>query len=91
MDGFYQGDDATIVARRKARYGHRSWIVWKDKKGQKFAARCTPEAVKAAMLACGTQGKFVREYADGTGMVVSWSLGAMWLKSAKSGWLYQFE
>ena len=88
----YIGDDAGQVARTKSRYGHRSWIVWKARDGKKCAARCSPETVKLAMLASGTQGEFVKYQAnDSTGMMVDWSMAAMWLRSAKAGVYLQFE
>lgn len=55
-DFVYKGPDPSQYAQRKARYGHRDWIVWTDKTGQRCAARATPDTVKMALLANGTQG-----------------------------------
>lgn len=43
---------------RKARYGHNDWIVWNDREGVMQARRANREAVKAALLDIGTQGKW---------------------------------
>lgn len=92
MGDILTGNDAPAAAKRKARYGHHAWITWKSRDGQKYAARCTPETVKMAMLASGTQGKFVKYQAsDSTGMIVDWSLDAMWLRHAKAGIYWHFE
>lgn len=80
------GEDVRQIAARKARYGHRTWISWKGRDGQQYAARCTPETVKQAMLATGTQNKFMLYAPNGAaGMLVWWGLAAMWLRNAKAG------
>ena len=78
--------DAYAIARRKAKYGHRDWLAWTRRDGQKCAARVTTAAVKQAMLDCGTQQFFMR-YAgsDGMGMIATWRLGALWIRQAKRG------
>lgn len=51
--------DAYAMARRKAQYGHRSWLVWSNKQGETFAAVMNADSLKKAMLATGTQGWFL--------------------------------
>lgn len=84
---YYTGDDAREFATKKARYGHKDWIVWQDKSGQWVAALRTAESVKQAMLATGTQGIF-RTYLScdpSFPMYVDWPLAAMWLRHLKKG------
>lgn len=90
-EDIYVGNDAYSVAQRKARYGHRNWLFWADKTGQKKAALMTPASVKQAMLDSGTQGKFLLMHSSGGGgLLTDWSMGAMWLRSAKHGHFYHF-
>lgn len=87
-----RGNDAIAIARRRARYGRKSWIVWRDKTERVYAAPCTPEAVKSAMLAMGTQGTFTKyQRGSSSGMIITWSIGAMWLRCARAGHFYHFE
>lgn len=83
------GDDAGEIARRKSRYGHKDWLFWVDRHGQKHASIRTVETIKAAMLDCGTQNNFILYHrSDGIGLVCTWSMGAMWLRNIKSGVIY---
>ncbi len=52
--------EAATMQATKARSvcGRSAWVFWNDRSGQGFAARYSTEAVKAAMLACGTAKKF---------------------------------
>lgn len=50
-------DLATII--RKARYGHRDWVVWTDRAGTLHGQKACRAAIKAALLALGTQGKWL--------------------------------
>ncbi len=77
-----------IDARKKARYGHRNWIVWHDGKAVRHCARLTAESVKAAMLTCGTQGHFTMyEASTGTPWRVGWRHAANLLANARAGYL----
>ncbi|WP_114944427.1 hypothetical protein [Microvirga calopogonii] len=79
-------DPALALAKRKARYGHRDWLFWKDRNGASHCARRSAETVKAAMLAAGTSGKWFIVQAS-TGVLVKgfWRLGINLLKNAKYG------
>ena len=82
MTTIYDGDNPAVFARRKARYGHRDWLVWTGRDGKRYAALRTVEGIKQAMLATGTQGYFTCYVANtGTGMVVTWQIAAMWLRN----------
>lgn len=52
------GEDAYALAAKKARYGHKSWIVWQDRDREWHADVESASAVKRAMLAVGTQGRW---------------------------------
>lgn len=83
----YIGNDAREVAAKKARYGHKNWIVWQDKQGQWVAGLRTAETVKQAMLATGTQGVFRAYLCDQWAARIDWSLAAMWLRNLKKGYM----
>lgn len=81
-----EGDTAYTDARRNARYGRRDWVAWVGRDGVKRSAPVSAAAVRAAMLATGTQGMFMRYSAgDGQGVLAFWSDGARWLRHAKVG------
>lgn len=44
-------------AKRKARYGHRDWIAYRNN-GESVYEPASAESIKAAMLATGTQKSF---------------------------------
>ncbi len=46
------------TAVRKARYGHRDWLLWRDRDGQSHIAPASESSIKTAMLARGTKGDF---------------------------------
>lgn len=46
--------DAMKLAKRKAHYGHRTWIVWKDRDGNGYAERMSAASIKTALLMVGT-------------------------------------
>ena len=52
------GNEAREIAKRKARYGHSDWIIWKDGADEYHAAKASAATVKQALLAVGTQGRF---------------------------------
>jgi hypothetical protein len=78
------GIDAHLIARRRARYGHKEWIAWLGRDGVARAAPAGWGVVKAAMLACGTQGAYTVYHADGTSSVMTWRLSAVYLCSLRS-------
>lgn len=74
------------MACRKARYGHKDWIVWDDRDGSQRAALCTADAIKSALMAMGTQGRFFRISAnDAVGTIVRWRLGLRMLRNCRRG------
>lgn len=74
------------AAARKARYGRKDWIVWRDRAGKDHAAPCTAGAIKTALLAVGTRGRFTRLSAGtATGSVVRWPVGLVMLRNCRKG------
>lgn len=77
------GQEAYALAQRKARYGHKSWIVWKGRDGAFNAALETAATVKQAMLDVGTQGRwtavsrfnYVQRWRDGVTILRNASVG----------------
>lgn len=84
----YCGEGAGETARRKARYGHRDWLLWRDRDGMLYAAPATPYTCKLAMLATGTQKTFTRIEPDGTRLSSScWSIATAWWANLKREFL----
>lgn len=75
--------DAYATAQRKARYGHRQWVVWREPSGQDRAEPATADNLKRAMLDTGTQGKFTGYCADGCPMVLRWRMALTWWRNAR--------
>lgn len=75
------------MAQRKARYGHRCWIVWADTYGGMHATRATAESLEAAIAAVGPRGKFTGYCGDGTGMILNNAIATIWLSNARIGFL----
>jgi hypothetical protein len=78
---------AFAIARWKAKRERRDWLVWSNRSGAPQVAGLTAEAVKRAMLACGTSGRFHRAAADGQTYVVNWRMGVIMLRNATVGCL----
>lgn len=75
-------------ARRKARYGHRDWLVWLDTHGARHARPLDAATLKAAMLATGTRGHFtLYEATTGNPWRVTWPHAVAMLANAKRGYL----
>jgi len=74
--------DAHATAKRKARYGHRPWIVWQEN-GAGRAEPANAEKIKAAMLATGTQRHFHGYDTTGTGNILKWRMALTWLRNTK--------
>lgn len=84
---FYVGDGAFDYAKRMSRYGHKDWIVYRDRNGALNARRISAESVKLALLAVGTQGKFTLIPGDGShNWIVSWHLGINFILNLKAGY-----
>ena len=74
------------VAARKACYGRKEWIVWRERDGSEQAALCTVAAIRSTLLAVGTQGRFVRLSAGmATGTSIRWKLGLTMLRNCRRG------
>ena len=78
--------EAHATAGRKARYGHGPWVVWKEGDTGR-AERATPETIKAAMLATGTQQHFHGYDTTGTGNILRWRTALTWLRNSQGGYL----
>lgn len=50
--------EAREEVRRKARYGHRCYLYWTDKKGRFLFALYTRDNIKRAILDVGAKGRF---------------------------------
>lgn len=82
-----QDSSAFEIARRKARYGHKTWLVYRRRDGSHVTRLYTADAIKAAMLATGTRGRFWWiSGSSGTGNICqSWHYAIHLLKCAR-GW-----
>lgn len=79
-------EDAFGLAKRKARHGHRDWIVYRDRGGAYHAAQRSPAAIKAAMLAAGTGGRWSLIAAStAVGHKMTWRMGVTMLRNARYG------
>lgn len=62
--------------KRKARYGHKDWLLWVSKSGEEVAERLTAASMKRCLLDVGTQGKWTLIHAnDGTLSRGYWWMG----------------
>lgn len=72
---------------RKARYGHRDWIVWNDRAGAMKARQANRDAIKAALLDVGTAGRwFVVAASTGVMHRYGFSDGCRMMRNAKHLW-----
>lgn len=76
---FATSQEAFQHAKHRGRYAHHESIVF-ERGGQWFAERRSKAAIKAALLATGTRGKF---YLAGGGhtMIVKWALGTLMFRN----------
>ena len=82
-----EGDQAFATARRRARFSRYDWVAWFDRSGMKRAARISPEAIKSAMLAAGTQGSIVQYQArTGTPCMLTWWMANNVRRQLINGW-----
>lgn len=72
---------------RRARYGHRAWVAWEGREGSLLAARASRAAIKAALLATGTRGRFFIVGAS-TGVTYrhGWRAGCLMMRNADFLW-----
>lgn len=79
--------EALQIASQKARYGHRNWIVWKDRQAVSFhAERLTADSMKRCLLAEGTKGKWVLVCRDrGDYMLGFWRMGLNLIYQCRRG------
>ncbi len=79
--------EAYRLAQHKARYGHRDWLVWKNKEGENFAEPLNADSMKRCLLAEGTQGRWLligkNRGEDDLGF---WWMGLNILRQIKKGW-----
>lgn len=75
-------EEAFSLARHRGRFSHYDSIVYKGDGGEWFCERYSREAIKSAMLAAGTRGKF---YVEGGRHphVVGWREGCVRLRTAR--------
>ena len=81
------GHEAHELARRKSRYGHRDWIVWRERDGTFRAEVRSPAAIRKALLANGTKGRrwWVFHGSSGVASIGFWAMGLIMLRNAKVG------
>lgn len=70
--------------QKKARFGHRDWVFFRDRSGEPKAARLSREAVKAAMLATGSKRHFYLVEAS-TGILArqNWATGCILMRNVR--------
>lgn len=73
-----------MKAKHMARYGHKDWIAWVDKRGVPQAEPCTAENLKRCLLESGTQGHWTL-YSGISSMRGSWWIGTNTLRQMKRG------
>ena len=79
-----QSTEAFETATRKATKGHRDWLVWSDRGGWKVAPY-SAEAIKRALLAVGTAGRFFGISARGEKLRYGWKVGLIMFRNARMG------
>lgn len=74
--------EAFALARHRGRFAHYDSVVSKDRAGNWFCERYSGEAIKRAMLATGTSGRF---WVVGTGhpSIIRWPEAALRLRNAR--------
>ena len=85
--------EATSVhadAHRKAVKGHRTWLVFKRRDGEFEARLYSASAIKSAMLAGGTKGRFTWYDPSGASNICrSWNYALHLLKCARGAERYE--
>lgn len=81
------GPGCVEAAYRRAKFGHRNWLVWETREGMPCAAVESVSSLKRAMLDNGTQGRFVIfERSTGVGLTIGWRLAVIRLSWLKLGY-----
>lgn len=79
----FTGPGAYETAERYAKRGHRDFVCYRARAGLLHAEPATPEAIKRALLAVGTKGKFSKAIAStGHRMRETWRTGLNWMYHA---------
>lgn len=76
---FATNQEAFQHAKHRARYAHHESIVF-QREGQWFAERRSKAAIKAALLASGTKGRF-HLIGCGAPMIVGWRIGTLMFRN----------
>lgn len=79
------GKGAYQQALRKARFGHRAWVSYRERDGTPVAERLTSESMKRCLLSTGTQGNWTLIDTDGTSTTGFWWLGCNVINQFKRG------
>ena len=74
-------------ARRRARYGHKEWLLYIDRSGNHVYTMLSKASIKQAMLAMGTNGRCEMITASSAcGLSVDWRCGVNILREYRKGW-----
>ena len=72
---------------RLAKHSRYDQVVWRDRAGTRHRERVSPVSVKAAMLACGTGGRFtVYSARSAISSSMTWRCGVTVLVQLRRGW-----
>jgi hypothetical protein len=77
--------EAYEIAGRKARYGHQAQLVWKNRDGSFGTAVRSSDAIRRALLAVGTKGRFTEISERNIKFAYGWRDGIRMLRNAKYG------
>ncbi|ADO59894.1 hypothetical protein [Paenibacillus polymyxa] len=78
--------DVLQTAKRKARYGHRDWVYWKDENGDEHTEVKSSSSVKKAMISVGSKGRYFVVCANnGNLMLGNWRMGITMINNTKYG------
>ncbi len=87
--------DATAFAeaRKRARYGHKVWLVYRRADGSHVIRLYSAAAIKAAMLASGTKGRFWWMSASNgiSNVCLSWSFAVHLFRCARGAERHGFS
>lgn len=79
--------EAYELARRKSKYGHKDWIVWKNTDGEFQAEAKSADSLTKAMESIGEDGRFsCMEASVGTGMIVNRDIAQIMLNNTQYGY-----
>lgn len=81
--------EAFTIANRKAKHGHKDWIVWEGVNGIWHTEAVSAKSLKSAMLATGTQGRFTKVCASNAHRwTMTWRLALIHFRNARAGYYY---